>query len=71
MWALGVHKTKIINWLQGFLIKEAESLLTLLETLNTGEYLCAAETFRVVYLQLGTLPAGEYHLYIPPDPLDK
>jgi len=71
IWALGVHKIKMINWLLGFLMKEVDLLLNLLETLNSGTSLCAAETVTETDLQLGgTLPAGEYHLYIPPEPLD-
>ena len=71
IWALGVHSIKMINWLLGFLMKEADLLLNLLETLNPGTPLCAAETVTESDLQLGgTLPAGEYHLYTPPEPLD-
>ena len=71
IWALGVHSIKMINWLLGFLMKEADLLLNLLETLNPGTSLCAAETVTESDLQLGgTLPAGEYHLYTPPEPLD-
>jgi len=71
IWSLGAHKIKMIDWLLGFLMKEVELLLHLLDTLNSGELLSPAEPVTEMDLQLGgTLPAGEYYLYIPPDPLN-
>jgi len=71
IWSLGAHKIKMIDWLLGFLMKEVKLLLHLLDTLHSGEHLITAEPVTEMDLQLGgTLPAGEYYLYIPPDPLN-
>ena len=60
MWSLGAHKVKMIDWLLGFLMKEVELLLHLLDTLHSGEHLITAEPVTEMDLQLGgTLPAGE------------
>ena len=64
MWALGVHKLETI-------LTVVDKLAILLDFITQGEPVVTAPTILEEDLQLGgSLPAGEYYLYLLPDPED-
>ena len=71
MWALGVHKLETIHSFLKYSLTVVDNLAILLDFITQGEPVVTAPTILEEDLQLGgSLPAGEYYLYLPPDPED-